>query len=60
MRKENAKNQRKTSGTLSLPDFIDFLEQRGSNGIRYVFIDGDDEKMNIQLLPDIFYRRHGK
>lgn len=57
MRQDKGSKRKETQGTLALGDFIDFLEDRGSQGVRYVFIKGNDNKMEIELLGDFYFGR---
>ena len=48
-----------TSGTLHIDDFLDYLSVKYEQGTRYVLITSDEnDKMTIQLLPELMYRKY--
>mgnify|MGYP006277816979 CR=1 FL=1 len=60
MRKDKGSDRNEATGTLSLVDFIQYLEGRGERGVRYVYIKGNGSKLQIEFMNDLYFgRRNG-
>ena len=61
MKEQETRDTFVSSGTLHIDDFVDFLSVKYEMGIRYVLIQSDEkDKMSIQLLPELSYRKYRK
>mgnify|MGYP006275637973 FL=1 len=57
MRQDKGSQRNVTKGTLTLADFIQYLEDRGERGVRYVYIKGNGSKLEIEFMNDLYFGR---